>query len=160
MLVTSFECWFPALMQKYSGCWWPKWPKLSPTSFNCNQNISSPSPTSMSPIIPALSLSKNKDHIQTLYSFSIQRSFRNRSDWIFLRLLEIVKKYSRRIGRKAVFIRNNISKILYNFAMQCFKVTLIKGFQWPILNAVISIRNTNKQIRKSQDKYMEYLFIN
>ena len=35
-----------------------------------------------------------------------------------------------------------------------------KGFSWPILNAVISIRNTNKQKRKSQDKYMEYLFIN
>ena len=31
-LVTSCECWCPTLVLRDRGCWWPKWPKPSPTS--------------------------------------------------------------------------------------------------------------------------------
>ena len=41
-MVTSFQCWCPKANVKDSGCWWPKWPKLSPTFYSCHQRISSP----------------------------------------------------------------------------------------------------------------------
>ena len=49
MLVTSFECWCPTLMEKDCGCWWLKRPKPSPTSWNGHQHIrlQYPSPTSL-----------------------------------------------------------------------------------------------------------------
>ena len=39
MLVTSFECWWLTLTLKEVGFWWSK---PSPTSYSCNQHISSP----------------------------------------------------------------------------------------------------------------------
>ena len=42
MLATELRSWYPTLMLRDRGCWWPKWPKPSPTSKNCHQHISSP----------------------------------------------------------------------------------------------------------------------
>ena len=39
LLVTSFVWWRPRLRWKDRGCWWGKRPKLSPTSQNCRQQL-------------------------------------------------------------------------------------------------------------------------
>ena len=42
MLATELRSWYPTFMLRDRGCWWPKWPKPSPTSKNCHQHILSP----------------------------------------------------------------------------------------------------------------------
>ena len=59
MLMLSFECW-PDANVRQCRCWWPKWPKPSPTSSNCHPYILSPTSVTNIDVTPRSWLLNNQ----------------------------------------------------------------------------------------------------